>query len=168
MNYYYYNENNSDYPYISSPKNSLVKKENPFQKYLIEKDLNKQKVLDNNKSQDKEDYNQIKNENENFGTGKFRFINTHAEKEDKTNKNSDYSNDKINNSAQNLNNKNNNSNKITNNICIIINKPEVKDINKNNNNNEYINAYDEEGENNNNMVSNKKLNKKMINYLVNY
>ena len=161
MNYYYYNQNNSDYPYISTPKNN-VKKENPFQKYLIERDLNKQKVSDNNISSDKEDHNQLKNKNENFGTGKFRFINTKAEKEDNKdniNKSSEYTNDKISYSTENINNKNNNSNKITNNICIIINKPEVKDINKNNNNNEYIDNYDEEEESNNNSKSNKKINK---------
>ena len=159
MNYYYYNQNNSDYPYISTPNNNSVKKENPFQKYLIERDLNKQKVLDNNISSDKEDNNQLKNKNENFGTGKFRFINTKAEKEDNINKSSEYTNDKNSYSTENINNKNNNSNKITNNICIIINKPEVKDINKNNNNNEYIDNYDEEEESNNNSKNNKKINK---------
>ena len=160
MNYYYYNQNNSDYPYISSPNNNLVKKENPFHQNVIERELNKQNVLDsNNLSPEKEDSSQLKSENENFGTGKFRFINTQA---DKINKRSEYNNDKSSYSTQDINsNKDNNNdlNKITNNICIIINKPEVKDINNNNNNSKYINSYNEEEENNINMNNKKKLNK---------
>ena len=157
MNYYYYNKNKLDYPYISSPKNNPVKTENPLQKCINEKDLNKQKVLNNNNiSPNKEDYNSIKTENENRLTGKFRFINPKVEKQDNINKNNEFTNDKKSYPTENLNNKNNNQNKITNNICIIINKPEVKDTNKNNNNSEYINNDDDEEENN--MNTDKKMN----------
>ena len=149
MNYYYNSQNNSDYPYDlydkSSSKNNTENK-----------NLNNQGDIDINTSQEeinsKEDKIKINNydEIENSGHGKFRFINTQAEREDKIKNKNNYPTKGINNKE------NNNSNKITNNICIIINKPEIKDINNNNNiNTEYSNNFEED--------KNKNLNKKELN-----
>ena len=165
MNYYYYNQNNSDSPYniynISSSNNNFENN-----------NYNNQDDLGLNVSQEQinsqEDIIQIKNEDEieNSGSGKYRFINIQAEKEDKMKSKNEFNNDKINYSSENINNKrnNNHSNKITNNICIIINKPEVKDINNNSNINiNYLDNYKEENQymdnnNNNKNELNEKIN----------
>ena len=130
-NYYYNNQNFSDYPYDISPsknysenieenQNEINAYENPYQKYLMQKNQKMKRDLDLNSSQEeinsKEEIIETKNDQEimNSGSGKFRFVNTKAGKEDKIDKN--------NFSTPNNNYKNNdNSNKITNNICIIIN-----------------------------------------------
>ena len=148
MNYYYNSQDNSDNLYDISPiqnssgniednqnENNIY--ENPYQKYLMQNNPKMTKAFDLNSSQEeinsKEEIIETKNDEEilNSGSGKFRFVNTKAGKEDKI--------DKINFSSPNNNNKNNDkSNKITNNICIIINKPEVKDIENNKNGNDEL------------------------------
>ncbi len=169
MNYYYNTREDDNYPYeISSSKRNKENEEeddnfiyeNPYQKYLMEKSNKMMNCLDMNTSQEeidsKEDIIQTKNEEKKtrLSRGKFRFVNTHADKEEKKNKKD--KKDKIN--YENQNNSNPNPNKITNNICIIINKPEVKDnVNKNSNNDiQYINTF---GNQNKNKSSNKKSHK---------
>ena len=145
MKYY---SKNPNYPLNSSSKNSSENNE----KYGNEENINmnharkynKYGILNKNaykeENNDKEYIIQINNEDKlkHYDRGKFRFINTKAEKEKKFNKRNIYDKEKNNYSKQNTNNKNNNnnSNKITNNICIIINKPEVQ---KNVNNFDFLN-----------------------------
>ena len=164
MNYFYNSQDNSDYPYdISSSKNysSNIEEnqnenniyENPYQKYLMQNNPKMARDFDLNSSQEeintKEEIIETKNDegNMNSGSGKFRFVNTKAGKEDKI--------DKINFSKQNNYKNNDNSNKITNNICIIINKPEVRDIdNTKNENNELLNTFGKETKIKNNRIKN--------------
>ena len=142
----YYNKN-SDF---STSKNSSENNDkngnentinlNPFQKYNNDRVLNKNAYKDKEENNSKEEIIQINNEDKckQYGGGKYRFINTKAEKEKRFKKKNIYNKDNINYSTQNTNDKtnNNNSNKITNNICIIINKPEDK---QNKNNFDYLN-----------------------------
>jgi len=144
-----------------------------YKKYIMNKNQKVQYTLDIDSSREeinsKEEIIQTKDEEEieHLGTGKFRFLNTIREQED--NKKEKELNDEkrdyiINNITEkqisNSDNKNDNSNKITNNICIIINKPEMKtkDMEEENKKSiifEYLNTFgDREEENNSN---NKKL-----------
>ena len=127
IKYYTNHLNNSDYPYgLSSSKNNHENTEenesenntyqNPFEKYLIQNNQKMQEYFDINSSQEeinsKEDIIETKNEDEirHSSKGKFKYGNNKSSQEDKNKKN---------------------PNKITNNICIIINKPEVEDTVKN-------------------------------------
>ena len=157
-NYY----KNADYPLdSSSSKNSYENNEkygnedninmNTFPKYNNYGNLNKNAYKEENNS--KEDIAEINNEDKinQYSRGKFRFINSKAEKEKNIKKRNIYDNEKNNYSTQNTNDKsnNNNSNKITNNICIIINKPEVQ---QNKDNFDYLNLE------NQNKIENKTIN----------
>ena len=98
MNYYYNTREDDNYPYeISSSKRNKENEEeednfiyeNPYQKYLMEKSNKMMNCLDMNTSQEeidsKEDIIQTKNEEKKtrLSRGKFRFVNTHADKEEK-------------------------------------------------------------------------------------
>lgn len=149
MNNYYNTNKYEKYPYeISSSKKNQENSEenddnfiyeNPYQKYLMEKNNRIQNGLEMNTSQEeinsKEDIIEIKNEDEIMPSdrGKFRFVNAQAGQKDKIER------------FQTQNNAN--PNKITNNICIIINKPEVKgtdNIENNSNNIEFIDTFGKE------------------------
>ena len=130
---YYYNQNNSDYPYdepmqINQPKNMKIY-QNEKNQYLNTINPKIEYPLDLSSSQEeinsKEDIIQSKltNEIQSVATGRFRYMNTEGEQEKEK--------ETINDTQQDNNEDDNNkSNKITNNICIIINKPELKDTKK--------------------------------------
>ena len=184
MDYDQHNPDISNFPYNLNQSNQNQNKldniekinnsiDNNNKKYIINKNQKMQYTLDIDSSREeinsKEEIIQTKDEEEieHLGTGKFRFLNTIREQED--NKKEKELNDEkrdyiINNITEkqisNSDNKNDNSNKITNNICIIINKPEMKtkDMEEENKKSiifEYLNTFgDREEENNSN---NKKL-----------
>jgi len=164
------NQNQNKLDNIEKINNSI---DNNNKKYIINKNQKMQYTLDIDSSREeinsKEEIIQTKDEEEieNLGTGKFRFLNTITEQED--NKKEKELNDEkqdyiINNITEkqisNNDNKNDNSNKITNNICIIINKPEMKpkDMEEENKKSiifEYLNTFGNGEEENN--ANNKKL-----------
>ena len=184
MDYDQHNPENSNFPYNLNQSNqnqnnidNIEKINNTlddnYKKYIMNKNQKVQYTLDIDSSREeinsKEEIIQTKDEEEieHLGTGKFRFLNTITEQE--YNKKEKELNDEkrdyiINNITKkqisNSDNKNDNSNKITNNICIIINKPEMKtkDMEEENKKSiffEYLNTFgDREEENNSN---NKKL-----------
>ena len=185
MDYDQYNpEENSNFPYNLSQSNqnqnnfdNIEKINNSidgnYNKYTENKNQKMQYTLDIESSREeinsREEIIQTKDEEEieHLGTGKFRFLNNINEQED--NKKEKELNDKkqdyiVNNLTEkqinNSDNKNDNSNKITNNICIIINKPEMKakDMEEENKKSiifEYLNTFGNGEEENN--VNNKKL-----------
>ena len=185
MDYDQYNpEENSNFPYNLSQSNqnqnnfdNIEKINNSidgnYKKYTENKNQKMQYTLDIDSSREeinsREEIIQTKDEEEieHLGTGKFRFLNNINEQED--NKKEKEQNDKkqdyiVNNLTEkqinNSDNKNDNSNKITNNICIIINKPEMntKDMEEENKKSiifEYLNTFGNGEEENN--VNNKKL-----------
>ena len=185
MDYDQYNpEENSNFPYNLSQSNqnqnnfdNIEKINNSidgnYKKYTENKNQKMQYTLDIDSSREeinsREEIIQTKDEEEieHLGTGKFRFLNNINEQED--NKKEKELNDKkqdyiVNNLTEkqinNSDNKNDNSNKITNNICIIINKPEMntKDMEEENKKSiifEYLNTFGNGEEENN--VNNKKL-----------
>ena len=164
------NQNQNKLDNIEKINNSI---DNNNKKYIINKNQKTQYTLDIDSSREeinsKEEIIQTKDEEEieHLGTGKFRFLNTITEQED--NKKEKELNDEkqdyiINNITEkqisNNDNKNDNSNKITNNICIIINKPEMKpkDMEEENKKSiifEYLNTFGNGEEENN--ANNKKL-----------
>ena len=143
-----------------------------FKKYLINKSPKIQYKLEIDSSKEginsKEDVIKTNNDGEiqHLGTGKFRFIANQSEQNNinKNEKEKELNYDKNNITEQKEikefqdNNKNNDkpnqSSKITNNICIIINKPEVKEnhIDEEDNNKnisfEYLNTFGNEEEEN--------------------
>ena len=154
------NSDNSLDIYLSKNNTGQYENEDLINKnYIIENNYYNQYFLGINSPYQeeintKEDIIQTNDEDEleNLGTGKFRFINTQAEKEIK-NKRNKYLNDNTNYLTQNIYNKrnsnNSNSKKETNNICVVINKPKTKYINKNKTiNYEYLNIFKEEENNN--------------------
>ena len=184
MDYDQHNPENSNFPYNLNQSNqnqnnmdNIEKINNTlddnYKKYIMNKNQKVQYTLDIDSSREeinsKEEIIQTKDEEEieHLGTGKFRFLNTITEQED--NKKEKELNDKkrdyiINNITEkqisNSDNKNDNSNKITNNICIIINKPEMKtkDMEEENKKSiifEYLNTFGDKEEENN--ANNKKL-----------
>ena len=184
MDYDQHNPENSNFPYNLNQSNqnqnnidNIEKINNTlddnYKKYIMNKNQKVQYTLDIDSSREeinsKEEIIQTKDEEEieNLGTGKFRFLNTITEQED--NKKEKELNDEkqdyiINNITEkqisNNDNKNDNSNKITNNICIIINKPEMKpkDMEEENKKSiifEYLNTFGNGEEENN--ANNKKL-----------
>ena len=185
MDYDQYNpEENSNFPYNLSQSNqnqnnfdNIEKINNSidgnYNKYTENENQKMQYTLDIESSREeinsREEIIQTKDEEEieHLGTGKFRFLNNINEQED--NKKEKEQNDKkqdyiVNNLTEkqinNSDNKNDNSNKITNNICIIINKPEMntKDMEEENKKSiifEYLNTFGNGEEENN--VNNKKL-----------
>ena len=184
MDYCQYNPQNFKYPFNLSQSNqnqnnldNIEKVNNSiddnYKKYIMNKNSKMQYTLDIDSSREeihsKEEIIQTKDEEEieHLGTGKFRLLNTITEQED--NKNEKELNDEkqdyiVNNITEkkinNSDNKNDNSNKITNNICIIINKPEMnnKDMDRENKKNiifEYLNTFGsgEEEDNSNNNIN---------------
>ena len=185
MENYYYNPGNLDvnneitksnnYPnnldYIQNEKNMNNLLDEHFRKYLVNKCPKSKYNLDVESSEEeintKEDIIQTKNDDEieHISTGRFKFTYNQLEQEDinKIEKEKELNNDKNNFTEQedikDINNKNNNipneSSKITNNICIIINKQEVKEnhIEKEEINKsisfEYLNTFGNEEEGNN-------------------
>ena len=161
---YYVNQNSFDYPYNINDDYSSKNNYQNNEKYKDEL-FNNQKALNMHLSKEetnsKDDILEINNEEEtdNLGTGRFRLINTQEEKEKKIKENNENNNDEDNFSTNKTDN--NNSNKITNNICIIINKPELNDLNDDNkNNDEYSNNEEEENKTYNNF-NEKELNMKL-------
>ena len=170
MDYVQYNPENSNIPFnlsqLSQNQNNLdnIEKINNsiddnYKKYIMNNNQKMQYTLDIDSSREeinsKEEIIQTKDEEEieHLGTGKFRFLNTITEQED-SKKERDLNDEKkdyiVNNITEkqinNSDNKNDNSNKITNNICIIINKPEMKtqDMEEENKNSiifEYLNTF---------------------------
>ena len=160
-----------------------------FKKYLINKSPKIQYKLEIDSSKEginsKEDVIKTNNDGEiqHLGTGRFRFIANQSEQNNinKNEKEKELNNDKNNITEQKEikefqgNNKNNDkpnqSSKITNNICIIINKPEVKEnhIDEEDNNKnisfEYLNTFgNEEEENKDNSNKNDKKIDKNLKY----
>ena len=187
MDYVQYNTENSNFPYNLSQSNqnqinldNIEKINNSindnYKKYIMNNNQKIQNTLDIDSSREeinsKEEIIQTKDEEEeidHLGSGKFRFLNTFSEKENNKKEiemNDEKQDYKVNNIAEkqisNSDNKNDNSNKITNNICIIINKPEMqnKDMEEENKKNiifEYLNTFGKgEEENNSNNDSIKK------------
>ena len=183
-NYYYNNQNNSDYPYGYSSSNNYNYPEymdenqrenniynNPFQKYLMPNNPKTRGYLDLNSSQEeinsKEDIIETKSGDEIAlpERGKFRFVNNQIGQDDKIETNN-YSTQT--NNFKNSNN--NNSNKITNNICIIINKPDKDENNDKNMGIDYLNNYGKNNDDYNNnirkspLIENKNINQYILNY----
>ena len=164
------NQNQNNLDNIQKINNSI---DDNYKKYVMNNNQKMQYTLDIDSSREeinsKEEIIQTKDEEEieHLGTGKFRLLNTITEQED--NKKEMPSNDEkqdyiVNNLTEKQNsnndNKNDNSNKITNNICIIINKPEMKnkDMEEENKKSiifEYLNTFGNGEEENNS--NNKKL-----------
>ena len=197
MNYDQYNpEENSNFPYnlplsnqnqnnmdnIETINNSI---DGNYKKYIMNKNQKMQYTLDIDSSREeinsKEEIIQAKEEEEeikHLGTGKFRFLNSITEQEDNKKElglndgKKDYIvNNLTEKQINNSDNKNDNSNKITNNICIIINKPEMKakDMEEENKKSiifEYLNTFgngeEENNANNKNLryIKSQKVNKK--------
>ena len=196
MNYDQYNpEENSNFPYnlplsnqnqnnmdnIETINNSI---DGNYKKYIMNKNKKMQYTLDIDSSREeinsKEEIIQTKEEEEikHLGTGKFRFLNSITEQEDNKKElglndgKQDYIvNNLTEKQINNSDNKNDNSNKITNNICIIINKPEMKakDMEEENKKSiifEYLNTFgngeEENNANNKNLryTKSQKVNKK--------
>ena len=179
MNYYYYNSNESK----NNPENradyqdDIKFYENPYQKYLMQKNIAKLiPQPDINSSQEeinsKEDIIQTRNEeyeNMNNSGGKYRFVNPYSNLEEKLKNKDDFSSNKMNYSSRYMssNEKSDNS-KITNNICIIINKPEVDERNANKSQNiDYLNPFNNEDEENKNLNHNFDAYKKNNSYVTN-
>jgi hypothetical protein len=128
---YYYNQNYDDYPYDDYMQNE---NENNLKTYKYENRINPNKKspgyeypLDTSSSQEvinsKEDIIQTQDENDiqNINTGKFKYTNSETDMDQDNKDQMSYRNQDSNSK------KDDKSNKITNNICIIINKPELKD-----------------------------------------
>jgi len=164
------NQDQNNLDNITKINNSLDENN---KKYIMNKNQKMKYTLDIDASREeinsKEEIIQTKDEEEieHLDTGKFRFLNTISDKEDNK-KEKDVNDEKqdyiVNNITEkqisNSDNKNDNSNKITNNICIIINKPEMKtnDMEEGNKNSiifEYLNTFGNREEENN--ANNKKL-----------
>ena len=152
--------------------------EDHFRKYLMGKNPQMQSSIEMDSSQEeinsKEDIIQTKNEDkiEHLGTGRFQMaLSNHSDHEDKENSENENENENELDTEKNDNNyyrqneedekdigdkTDDKSNKITNNICIIINKPEVDDKENNNNNNnkkvtfDYMNTFGTGNEEDNN------------------
>ena len=179
MDYDYYNpEENSDFPSydLRSSNRTPENLENQdkanniindhFKKYLMSKNPQLQSSIEMDSSQEeeinsKEDIIQSKTDEEIEGiaNNKFRYSNPKSDLDFKNDNEKESNYDQNNYSEQNLqdngkdinNKKGDKSNKITNNICIIINKPDVKDIeNKNKNVHfDYTNTFGNGDEDNN-------------------
>ena len=178
MDYDEYNPENSNFPINLSKSNqnhnnldNIEKINNSiddnYNKYIMNKNQKTNCSLDMDSSREeinsKEEIIQTKDDEEieHLGTGRFRFLNNITEQEDnkKDKELNDGKQDYIVNGItekpiSNSDNKNDNSNKITNNICIIINKPEMKknDMEKENKKSiifEYLNTFGNGEEENN-------------------
>ena len=158
---YYYNQNNSDYPFEPTPKRvppNLKMYQSQNNNYLNKKPQNFDYPLDLNSSPEESniDIHPNKTQSEIHNSSRVRFVGTEAD-QDKKDKN-----DKV-----NYKKTDKDDNKITNNICIIINKPELKDRKNNKNVNiDYLNTFgnEEDGKSKKNHASfnnNKYLNGKV-------
>ena len=162
---YYYNQNNSDYPFEPTPKRvspNLKMYQSQNNKYLNKKPQNFDYPSDLNSSPEESniDIHPNKTQNEIHNSRGVRFVAT-EEDQDKKDKN-----EKVNYKKPDKDEDKNN--KITNNICIIINKPKLKDRKNNQNENiDYLNTFgnEENGKSNNNHASFK--NNKYLNGKVN-
>lgn len=162
---YYYNQNNSDYPFEPTPKRvspNLKMYQSQNNKYLNKKPQNFDYPSDLNSSPEESniDIHPNKTQNEIHNSSRVRFVGT-EEDQDKKDKN-----EKVNYKKPDKDEDKNN--KITNNICIIINKPKLKDSKNNQNENtDYLNTFgnEENGKSNNNHDSFK--NNKYLNGKVN-
>lgn len=162
---YYYNQNNSDYPFEPTPKRvspNLKMYQSQNNKYLNKKPQNFDYPSDLNSSPEESniDIHPNKTQNEIHNSSRVRFVGT-EEDQDKKDKN-----EKVNYKKPDKDEDKNN--KITNNICIIINKPKLKDRKNNQNENiDYLNTFgnEENGKSNNNHASFK--NNKYLNGKVN-